>query len=316
MPAFRSIVVSRVPAIRLLGAALATLVLIAPLAASAECETLGADFRKAAAEGDFEGMQRTHDAALRDPACSAGLRQELGRVIAVGLTQAAQQLTGAGASTETVERTLRRALGYARPWPTLAMLGDLERDRRAYPEATRYYEEALTVIGDTVATPQAPDPTVIRHIFQQASQTRLLASSFVERPHTRAGEPGGLALAQIRGFVIEKVALPVTFETDSVEFTGAGRKAAEELVSMVLGEQLKSVTVVGHADARGDAAYNRELSQRRAERIAGLLRERGYTGGVQTVGKGESEPFPVDDPRRYTQAERYQMDRRVELVRN
>ena len=33
------------------------------------------------------------------------------------------------------------------------------------------------------------------------------------------------------------------------------------------------------------------------------------------VAKGESERFPVDDPAAYTQAQRWQMDRRVELVR-
>jgi OmpA-OmpF porin, OOP family len=295
---------------------LAALTLLGPVPAAAECDDLGARFRAAAADGDFGAMQQVHDAALRNSGCSAGLRMELGRVIAVGLTQAAQQLAGSGASAETVETTLRRALGYARPWPALAMLGDVERDRRNFPEATRFYEEALTVIGDEVATPQAPDPGIIRHIFQQASQARLLADDFVERPRTRTGEPGGLALPEIRGFVIEKVALPVTFDTGSVELTEAGRKATEEMALMVRGEQLAGITIVGHADARGNADYNRDLSRRRAERIAALLRERGYTGQIQTIGKGADEPFAVDDPRRLSREERYQLDRRVELVRN
>ena len=56
-------------------------------------------------------------------------------------------------------------------------------------------------------------------------------------------------------------------------------------------------------------------------RTGGCTRSRGTCaiwdtrGKIQVVAKGESERFPVDDPGAYTRAQRWQMDRRVELIR-
>ena len=46
-----------------------------------------------------------------------------------------------------------------------------------------------------------------------------------------------------------------------------------------------------------------------------FLAAKGYRGGIRTIGKGKSEPFQPDDPTGYTQQERWQLDRRVELER-
>lgn len=73
--------------------------------------------------------------------------------------------------------------------------------------------------------------------------------------------------------VVEKRATPVTlsgdvlFAFDSAVLTPAGKAALDALVPQVGG----SVVVVGHTDRIGAAAYNRSLSEQRAQSVAKYL---------------------------------------------
>ena len=119
----------------------------------------------------------------------------------------------------------------------------------------------------------------------------------------------------IRGFVVERVPVPITFHTGSAEFTEKGRHAAADMVEYLTMQNPGRITIAGHTDPRGDESYNLALSRRRAEAVAHYLRMQGFAGQVQVVAKGESERFAVDDPSAYTREQRWQMDRRVELIR-
>ncbi len=51
------------------------------------------------------------------------------------------------------------------------------------------------------------------------------------------------------------------------------------------------VEVIGHTDNTGSAAYNQDLSQRRAAAVGGVLRNAGVSGGrIVTYGRGEDMP--------------------------
>ncbi len=51
------------------------------------------------------------------------------------------------------------------------------------------------------------------------------------------------------------------------------------------------VEVIGHTDNVGSAAYNQDLSQRRAAAVGAVLRNGGVSGGrIVTYGRGESQP--------------------------
>lgn len=69
--------------------------------------------------------------------------------------------------------------------------------------------------------------------------------------------------------------------------------------------------VVGHTDSIGSNAYNRKLSQRRADTVAKWLAENGYVkpDQVKAIGAGEKEPV-ASNATREGRAE----NRRVELV--
>jgi OmpA-OmpF porin, OOP family len=76
-------------------------------------------------------------------------------------------------------------------------------------------------------------------------------------------------------------------------------------------QKLPSFFVEGHADARGDGAYNADLSRRRADAVAAYLRQRGVTTPVTVRPMGETLASPWD----ITRSERnLAWQRRVELL--
>lgn len=70
------------------------------------------------------------------------------------------------------------------------------------------------------------------------------------------------------------------------------------------------VEVIGHTDNTGAAAYNQDLSQRRATAVAAVLRNAGVSGGrIVPYGRGEDMPIASN----LTPAGKAQ-NRRVEIV--
>ncbi len=71
-----------------------------------------------------------------------------------------------------------------------------------------------------------------------------------------------------------------------------------------------TVQVLGHTDSTGDATYNQNLSNRRAESVALVLVNQGVSAGrVLSVGRGESQPIASN-----LSPEGRQQNRRVEIV--
>ena len=71
-----------------------------------------------------------------------------------------------------------------------------------------------------------------------------------------------------------------------------------------------SVQVIGHTDNTGSAAFNQDLSERRARSVAGILLETGVSGArIQTIGRGESQPIATNQT-----PEGRAANRRVEIV--
>jgi OOP family OmpA-OmpF porin len=52
------------------------------------------------------------------------------------------------------------------------------------------------------------------------------------------------------------------------------------------------VTIIGHTDSRGSAAFNKTLSTKRAESVKSDLVSRGVEASrIQTLGNGEEQPI-------------------------
>ena len=70
------------------------------------------------------------------------------------------------------------------------------------------------------------------------------------------------------------------------------------------------VTVTGHTDNVGTAAYNRDLSQRRAQSVSSVLQQGGVSyNRIRTVGAGESQPIASNQT-----AVGRQQNRRVDIT--
>ncbi|HWT93473.1 MAG TPA: OmpA family protein [Solirubrobacteraceae bacterium] len=92
----------------------------------------------------------------------------------------------------------------------------------------------------------------------------------------------------------------VLFAFDSARVTARGRRALRRL------DVRGPVTVVGHTDARGAAAYNLRLSRRRA---AAVTRALGGGTDVTVRARGEAEPVASN-----ARAAGRARNRRVELI--
>ena len=107
------------------------------------------------------------------------------------------------------------------------------------------------------------------------------------------------------------------FEFDKSELTPAAEKVLTELGPMIQKEGKHPITVDGHTDALGTAAYNQELSEKRAKAVESWLESHGYVvaGSVQVKGYGRTKPIaPNTKPDGSDNPEGRQKNRRVEIV--
>lgn len=86
----------------------------------------------------------------------------------------------------------------------------------------------------------------------------------------------------------------VYFDHDKASLRSDGEQSLRTLAARLSDDREIVVTVTGHADRSGDAAYNEALSERRAETVAAALAGLGLTLGkledLDLEAKGESDP--------------------------
>jgi len=103
----------------------------------------------------------------------------------------------------------------------------------------------------------------------------------------------------------------VLFDFERARVKSSARPVLAAIVMLwSLHPEWAQVRVEGHADARGDAAFNQELSERRAAHVRDALVELGMpTGMIEVRGFGASQPRDT----RQTEVG-FQRNRRVEFV--
>lgn len=107
--------------------------------------------------------------------------------------------------------------------------------------------------------------------------------------------------------------VPITFVFREATFTEEGRRAVQLLSQYLELQKPAAITLSGHADERGSDQLNIELSRERLAAVARQLREGGYTGKLDLLPKGKSEPYAGIDRRAVPREQAWQLDRRVEL---
>jgi peptidoglycan-associated lipoprotein len=99
------------------------------------------------------------------------------------------------------------------------------------------------------------------------------------------------------------------FAFDSDDVAGDAAAALDALARCFVSGPLKgkAMRLIGHADNRGEQAYNQGLGQKRAGSVAEFLAKKGLEQGrINTTSKGELEATGTDD-------EGWAKDRKVEV---
>jgi len=100
------------------------------------------------------------------------------------------------------------------------------------------------------------------------------------------------------------------FDFDKAEVNASGRDILDHAVKVLRDNPDLHVTVEGHTDSVGSAAYNQKLSERRAQAVKRYLVRQGIESNrISAVGYGKSRPIASND----TDEGRAQ-NRRAEIV--
>lgn len=99
------------------------------------------------------------------------------------------------------------------------------------------------------------------------------------------------------------------FKSGSDEITSYSQSEIDKLATMMTENENAKVRVEGHTDSSGAAAFNQDLSARRAQSVAKTLESHGIAlDRVEAVGYGESKPIAPNNT-----ADGRQENRRVDL---
>jgi len=101
----------------------------------------------------------------------------------------------------------------------------------------------------------------------------------------------------------------VTFAVDSTTISPSFQATLDKVASSMQQYPNSLIDIYGHTDSTGSAAYNMDLSKRRADAVARYLEMRGVSAArIQTQGMGENYPVASNDT-----AEGRALNRRVEI---
>jgi OOP family OmpA-OmpF porin len=88
-----------------------------------------------------------------------------------------------------------------------------------------------------------------------------------------------------------RVSMDAFFDFDQATLRPEGKAALDELADRLALTRYDKLTIVGHSDRIGPAAYNQKLSERRASAMREYLIEQGIDADrITSAGVGESEP--------------------------
>jgi photosystem I P700 chlorophyll a apoprotein A2 len=167
--------------------------------------------------------------------------------------------------------------------------------------------------------PAPPRPKPVSVLWSTELPVSVLESTAV----------GGSRLREVQGILSELgakrtatgivITLPevVLFDFDKADLRPDARPVLEKIAKVVRYYAAAPVRVDGHTDAVGTPAYNRDLSQRRADAVKDWLAASGgiAAGRLRARGLGETEPVaPNQNPDGTDNPAGRQRNRRVEVV--
>jgi peptidoglycan-associated lipoprotein len=172
----------------------------------------------------------------------------------------------------------------------------LIEQRRAVDARTVAFEDSLVRAREAAAAAAAA--------ARDSAQRVAVATGSVTTPEPGGGERA-LSDAEMR-----VMSQQIYFSTNSAHLTTAARALLRQKAAILARNPALTLTLTGHADARGAADYNQRLSERRSAAVQRFLVELGITPErLTSEGRGEEAPAAEGSGEAV-----WQRNRRVEFV--
>ena len=153
---------------------------------------------------------------------------------------------------------------------------------------------AKAVVGGAIGA--ALGGAIGQTLDQQAAELRAINPSF--------------SVTNMGDYLVVNMPQDVLFATDSATLRPDLTRDIKAVASSLLRYPNSTIEVIGHTDNSGSAAYNQDLSQRRAVSVANVLRESGVPNGrIAAYGRGEDQPIASN-----LTVEGRAQNRRVEII--
>lgn len=102
----------------------------------------------------------------------------------------------------------------------------------------------------------------------------------------------GISVTNYGDYLMVNMPESLLFATNSATVGSSLTRDLKSVASSLLKYPNSRIEVVGHTDNTGSAAYNMDLSQRRASSVASILRDSGVPSSRMTAyGRGEDAPI-------------------------
>ena len=326
MPLIRTVLPARL--MHLAGLAVTTVIALPLLTTDASaqlvsCESIQKDWLAMPLSAGHEDRVRIYDQAFNDSDCDGMVVEGFGKEIIdarLDVIAPFQDLEGYTGNLETLKQDLADLQEFGSHWRISYLLGEILRKQQQTLPAFRAYQEALGLVDATELTPAEPAHAMIARLRDRLDELAVVVAQISEEPGdikipvTRSGQSISQYSFSTRGYKRKKTLVPIQFVYDQDVMTKAGRTSFEDVQEALEKQGSPDIQVVGHTDPVGSDAYNMQLSMKRAEAVRSALLAAGYSGSIEVLGMGESQPFQFDNPSLYTEDVRNQAHRRVEFV--
>ncbi len=304
-----------------------------PVAAHATCADLVAAFGGAVAARLVDAAIRGLEAISDDAVCGGRVDEFRGKLADFLVAYAGAPGLAAADRAKAIDVAERMLTTGGGNWRGAEKLADYFMGRGDMLSAYEWYQKSVSILNapgiraslderSALLTRLAAAQSLAND--DQEGRKRVAFTPVMREPD---GRPGGIyspallrgpraGLRGPRGAAVVSVPVPVNFYTDETRFTPTGEKAMQELAEAV--KTVGTMKLIGHADPRGTAEHNMDLSRRRVEAVRAELLRQGIRAEIRIDWKGASQPFNVGvlpNADRLSPEEIWQLDRRVEWVR-
>lgn len=198
------------------------------------------------------------------------------------------------------------ALAFDEPeWPRLGKRGDYVRNY--FGTSARYLLARKSSDSGTVHASIAlaeHSPEVGNHAFVRVVESKPMETGRIVFLDAGAMQKGLAEQGRVNLYGLH-------FDTDKDVLRAESQPTLDEMAKLLRGNPQLRLQVVGHTDAQGNEAHNKDLSQRRSVAVIAALVKAGIDPRrLGTRGAGAAEPIAPND----SEAGRAK-NRRVELVR-